>query len=343
MTAPEPATSVVLVTGVAQDLGARVARALSADGDLTVIGLDLIPPRHELGRAEYVHADERSAILPRLMADRGVDTVLHLGLASAALGRAAAKEANVIGTMQLVGATQASPRFRKLVLGSDAAVYGASGQAPARFTEDTALRATDATGLAKDLIEREQYGAALAGRRRDVVVTTLRFAELMGAGVTTELSRVLTQSVVPRPMGFNPRLQFLHPADAVRALEAVVRDDLPGVFNVGADDVLSLSQVLSILGRPGVGLPPKLRPLGDLFGGRNAVKVNNDQVALLTYGRVMDISRFTDLSGVRPNYTSRRAAEEFAAFGDPGLLSSHRVDVLFDQLAHVLSPRNARG
>ncbi|WP_051214858.1 NAD-dependent epimerase/dehydratase family protein [Granulicoccus phenolivorans] len=333
----------VLVTGVAQDLGARVARALAAGGDLTVIGLDLIPPRHELGGGEYVHADERSAILPRLMADRGVDTVVHLGLASAALGRAAAKEANVIGTMQLVAATQSSPMFRKLVIGSDAAVYGAYGQAPARFTESTPLRAADAAGLARDLIEREQYGAALASRRHDVVVTTLRLAELIGAGVTTALTRILTQSVVPRPMGFNPRLQFLHPADAVRALTAVIREDHPGVFNVAADDVLSVSQVLSILGRPGVGLPPSLRPIGDFFGGRNAVKVNNDQLALLTYGRVMDITRFTATTGVRPQYSSRRAVEEFAAFGEPGMLSSHRVDALIEQVAHVLSPRNARG
>lgn len=114
------------------------------------------------------------------------------------------------------------------------------------------------------------------------------------------------------------------------------------MFNVAADDVLSVSQVLSILGRPGVGLPPSLRPIGDFFGGRNAVKVNNDQLALLTYGRVMDITRFTATTGVRPQYSSRRAVEEFAAFGEPGMLSSHRVDALIEQVAHVLSPRNAR-
>ena len=66
------------------------------------------------------------------------------------------------------------------------------------------------------------------------MVTTLRLANLMGAGVDSQITRFLSLPVVPRVMGFDARLQFLHPTDAVGALLAVTRDDHPGTYNVGA-------------------------------------------------------------------------------------------------------------
>ena len=42
---------VVMVTGVSRDAGARCARRLAADPAIgTVIGIDVVPPRAELGR-----------------------------------------------------------------------------------------------------------------------------------------------------------------------------------------------------------------------------------------------------------------------------------------------------
>ena len=66
------------------------------------------------------------------------------------------------------------------------------------------------------------------------MVTTLRLANLMGAGVDSHVTRYLSMPVVPRVMGFDARLQFLHPSDAIEALLLVTRDDVPGTFNVAA-------------------------------------------------------------------------------------------------------------
>ena len=82
------------------------------------------------------------------------------------------------------------------------------------------------------------------------MVTTLRLANLMGAGVDSQVTRYLSMPVVPRVMGFDARLQFLHPTDAIEALLLVTRDDVPGTFNVAAADVVTLTQALRILGRP---------------------------------------------------------------------------------------------
>ena len=180
------------------------------------------------------------------------------------------KEINVIGTMQLLAACQKAETFRKLVVQSSISVYGASPRDPAKFTEDMSPRAQPRTGFGKDSLEIESYVRGLARRRPDVVVTTLRLANLMGAGVDSQVTRYLSLPVVPRVMGFDARLQFLHPSDAVAALLLVTRRDVPGTFNVAAPDIVTLSQALRKMGRPTVGVPQRCRAVGRHAGTTGA-------------------------------------------------------------------------
>jgi UDP-glucose 4-epimerase len=116
---------VVLVTGVSRDLGSRFARSL-AETDVEVIGIDVIPPRHELAKAEFIRADIRNPVISKVIATRGVDTVVHLAMVAtpdSAGGRSSMKEINVIGTMQLLAACQKAETVRKLVVQSSISVY----------------------------------------------------------------------------------------------------------------------------------------------------------------------------------------------------------------------------
>src|SRR4051812_5127904 len=110
---------VILVTGVSRDLGARFARTLSTRSDVEVIGVDVVPPRHDLGRARYLRVDIRNAVIGRVIGSEAVETVVHLSVVSTptgAGGRSAMKEINVIGTMQLLAACQRSETVRRLVI-----------------------------------------------------------------------------------------------------------------------------------------------------------------------------------------------------------------------------------
>ena len=97
---------VILVTGVARDLGARFARALAEDESLDVIGVDVTPPRHDLGQVEFVRADIRNPVIAKVIKARAVEAVVHMAIVASPgrAGRSSMKEINVIGTMQLLAA-----------------------------------------------------------------------------------------------------------------------------------------------------------------------------------------------------------------------------------------------
>ena len=341
------AKRVVLVTGVSRDLGARFARSLAAEAHLEVIGIDVIPPRHDLGTADFVRADIRNPVISKVIGVRGVDTVVHLAMVATpdtAGSRSSMKEINVIGTMQLLAACQKAETFQKLVVQSSISVYGASPRDPAKFTEDMSARAQPRTGFGKDSLEIEGYVRGLARRRPDVVVTTLRLANLMGAGVDSHVTRYLSLPIVPRVMGFDARLQFLHPSDAVAALLLATDHDVPGTFNVAAADIVTLSQALRKMGRPSVGVPHSAAPLvATLVRQARLVDFTADQIDALTYGRAMDTSRFAAETGFVPQFSSLGALEEFVNAARPGLLSPERVDSALAAVSRVLGATAVRG
>ncbi len=220
---------VVVVTGASRYLGAHVAARLAADPRIDrVIGIDQSEPGPEvdalLDQVEWIRVDAGS--VGGLLADLDVDTVVHLALVSSPDpqhgGRAAMKEQNVIGTMQLLAACQRAPRLRKIVVRSSTAAYGASFRDPAVFTEETEPREVPRGGFGRDILDIEGYVRGFRRRRGDVTATVLRFAPFIGSTADTTLTRYFAQPVVPTIFGRDARLQFLHFDDALEVLHRSV-------------------------------------------------------------------------------------------------------------------------
>ena len=75
---------VVLVTGVSRDLGRRFARALAADpGVSRVIGVDVVPPRGDIGDVTFVRADIRNPVIAKVIAKEDVNEYLRKSFYSA--------------------------------------------------------------------------------------------------------------------------------------------------------------------------------------------------------------------------------------------------------------------
>jgi len=346
---------VVLVTGVCRDLGSRLAGVLSADPSIDhIVGVDTVAPRPDqkaaLGRAEFVRADIRNPLIAKVIAQAGVDTVVHMNVVatpSGAGGRTAMKEINVIGTMQLLAACQKAPTMRKLVVKSTTAVYGSSPGDPALFTEDREPRAQASSGYAKDTVEVEGYVRGFGRRRPDVALTLCRFTNFVGPTTDSPLMRYLSLPVVPTVLGFDPRLQLCHEDDGVEVLRRATLEDHPGIYNVGGTGVLLLSQALRRLGRPSVPVPsPAVSAVARLLRGTGLVDFSPEQRDFLQHGRGADMSRLRREFGEVPRPTAE-AFEDFAAgsrarqvTGDVAAAAEQRV---LDLLARRRTAKGAVG
>jgi UDP-glucose 4-epimerase len=316
--------STVLVTGASRFVGGQLAARLAADPTIDrVIAVDAVPPRPELsrrlGRAEFIPVDLRSPLIAKVISDAKADTVVHASLSATPgssgapkNGRSAMKELNVIGTMQLLAACQRSTTLTRLVLKSTAAVYGMSSHHQAVFTERDEPNGIPPSGYAKDAVEVEGYIRGFSRRRADVDVTILRFTNVIGPRIDTALSRYFRLRMVPTVLGYDGRLQLLHEEDALAVLERATRTPLPGVFNVGGDGVLLVSQAIRRVGAIAVPVPgPAVGTVARLLRGAQLVDFSPEQIKLLNFGRVIDTSRLRGEFGFTPRWTTAQAFDDY--------------------------------
>ncbi|MDT7545074.1 MAG: UDP-glucose 4-epimerase [Actinomycetota bacterium] len=341
---------VVLVTGVSRYLGSRLAAVLAADPSVErVIGVDTVPPKPEiertLGRTEFVRADIRNPLIAKVIAQAEVDTVVHMNVIATPLGaggRTAMKEINVIGTMQLLAACQKAPSMRKLVVKSTTAIYGSSPRDPALFTESEEPRALPKSGYAKDAVEVEGYVRGFGRRRPDVTLSLMRFTNFIGPTIESSLTRYFSLPVVPTVFGFDPRIQLCHEDDGIEALRRATLEDHPGIFNVGGEGVLLLSQAIRRVGRPFVAVPsPAVSLVGQLFRRAGLVDFSPEQMRYLEHGRVADVSRFAKRFEWSPRPTAQ-AFEDFAQHR-PGFLTPELAASVEDRVLGLLASRRTAG
>ena len=307
---------VVLVTGVSRYLGGRFAKLLTATpGVSRVIGVDVVPPPHDIGDAEFVRADIRNPVIARVIARAEVDTVVHMNVLAtpvSAGGRMSMKEINVIGTMQLLAACQKAPSLRRLVVKSTSAVYGCSARDPALFTEDMGPKVTPRTGFGKDSVEVEGYVRGFSRRRPDVGVAVLRLANFIGPGMHTALTDYFELPVVPTVLGYDPRLQFVHEDDGLEALRLATTGSASGLVNVAGDGVVTLMQAIAMTGRVPVPVPaPMVSAVGQAVRRSGLADFTLDQIDFLTFGRGLDTGRMRSVLGFEPRYTSREAFADY--------------------------------
>ncbi|HET9608409.1 MAG TPA: NAD-dependent epimerase/dehydratase family protein [Acidimicrobiales bacterium] len=305
----------VLVTGLGSFWGGRVAQVLERDPSVDVIiGLDTSEPTVELERTEYVRTDEGYSILSRIVRATQVDTIVHTFLVvdSSQVSARHIHEINVIGTMNLfAAASQPESRVCNVVVKSSTLVYGSTYSDPVWFTEDSRRSALPRHPVERSLLEVEGYVRDYANDRPEVAVSLLRFSNVLGEDIVTPITRLLERPVVPCVFGFDPRLQFVHESDVIRAILFVLDNEVAGTYNVAGDGLLPWSEVVAMCDKRLVPLPPVGRGLAGALLTRLGVDMPPELIDLLTYGRGID-NRRLKAEGFEYRYTSAGAVRAFA-------------------------------
>jgi len=344
----------VLVTGADTFWGGRMVQALERDPDMDVIlGLGSKSPSVQFERAEFVRADQTYSILNRIVRATQVDTIIHTFLVvdSTLVPSRALHEINVIGTMNLLAAAGApgSP-VRHVVVKSSTLVYGSSEKDPATFAEDTPRAESPRTRLERSLVDAEGLVHDFADDNPGVLVSLLRFANVLGTDIVTPISKNLSRPLCPSIFGFDPLLQFVEEDDVVRSLEFATRQRVGGVFNVAGAGRLPWSEVAALCGTRLLPLPPTrpalaISPLVRL----GVFELPPELQALLRYGRGVDTRRLVD-AGFTYRYTSAGAVRSFirgvrlrrgAGRRPASYVYEHDVEQFFRHSPSVVHPADA--
>ncbi|MGH9124900.1 MAG: NAD-dependent epimerase/dehydratase family protein [Acidimicrobiales bacterium] len=345
----------VLITGLGSFWGGRMAQALEADPDIEhIIGLDVTEPTVPLERTEYVRADQSYSILSRIVKATQVDTIVHTFLIVDSTRGSARQlhETNVIGTMNLLAAAGAAgSSVRHIIVKSSSLVYGASQQDPAWFREPMSRVSPPRNRVERSLVEVEDYLRDFADDSPHVLVTLLRFTNVLGTDIVTPISAVLEQGVAPAILGFDPLVQFVEEDDVIRCLKFVFDRHLPGVYNVAGDGRIPWSEVAHLCdARVLPVLPPVLTGIfAGTLGTLGVMAVPPELLDLLRYGRGVD-NRKLKQAGFRYQHTSAGAVECFArgrrlrrTIGESRPAYTYEVDVeqFFRRSSAVVHPQEA--
>ncbi len=304
----------VLVTGLGTFWGGRVAQALESNDDIEVIvGLDTTEPTVELERTEYVRVDANYSILARIVKATQVDTIVHTFLVvdPTLMSKRDMHEVNVIGTMNLfAAASSGDSTVRNVMVKSSTVVYGCAPEDPIWFTEDTPRSRPPRRPVERSIQSVESYVRDFATDNPHVNVSMLRFSNVIGNGIETPLTRVLRLPVVPSVFGFDPRFQFVHEDDVVRAMTFALDNQLSGTYNVAGDGLLPWSEVATICGKRTVPLPPTGAGLLTAPLRLAGIELPEEYLNLLRYGRGVDNERLK-AKGFEYGFTSAQAVRAF--------------------------------
>jgi len=290
----------VVITGICGRLGRRLARNLHRVRP--VHGLDRRPFPDKPKDIEHHEIDVRRKKARDIFRRGDVGALVHLGVMHDPRGDSEDHHTwNVLGFQKLLDYARQYD-VPKLVLVSSANVYGPRPDNPQFLTEDAPLLAASAFSDMRDLVELDMLAQSFFWKYPRTETVILRPTHILGT-VKNAPSNYLRLKVVPTLMGFDPMMQVVHQDDLVQAILLSLQPGIRGIFNIAGPPPVSLSQGLSILGRPALPLPHTVARLGiDRLWRWRMTSFPAPELDFIRYVCMVDDSRARQVLGYAPRF-----------------------------------------
>jgi nucleoside-diphosphate-sugar epimerase len=323
----------VAVTGPTGTFGFGLIPLLQADARIgRIVGVarrPFDPSAHGWSKMEYRQGDVRDPDALR-EAFAGADAVVHLAfMITGTASRQTIRAINVEGTLCAFAAAAAAQASR-FVYASSVAAYGFHPDNPIGMTEDWPVRPAARLFYAQEKAELERLLRDQAQEHPDVGLYLLRPPIVLGphavgakdvlpgplAAAAGQMLAMAKRLGVPIPVPA-PELpmQFIHEDDVGQALLAcVVGAGSPGAYNIAADGVLTVPDVLRELGLTPVPVPAGLSS----NAARAAASIPSlpflppvtEWVEAAAHPAIMDTTKAQRELGWRPKYTALEALRD---------------------------------
>jgi UDP-glucose 4-epimerase len=250
-----PKGSTILVTGAAGGLASVVTGMLAEEYRLVGVDPRPMPYGRNFPGAFYT-VDYTHRRMAEVFRRNSFSAMLHVGriAATARLSQYVRYNVNVLGTRNLL---QLAKRYgvKTAVVCSTFHVYGAHQHNHLHLNEDDPLRASQIFPELTDAIELDNYARTFSLQFPETRTVILRPANIVGARISNEISRLLRNDYVPKLLGYDPMMQFIHERDVARALLAALGGERSGVYNVAGEGVVPWSKAIRIASGTPIPIP----------------------------------------------------------------------------------------
>jgi UDP-glucose 4-epimerase len=245
----------VLVTGGAGFIGANLVQRLSASGGYEVVVLDDLSagqPRPNFPREVRFVAGDFTDRLTLTACLHGVDVVVHLAALSGVVASVEDPRpsfaVNVAGSFQLLELARAANVRRVINASTGGALLG---EATPPISEQMAASPLSPYGASKLAVEG--YCSAFAGAY-GLACTTLRFSNVYGprsahkrSAVAAFIKNIIRDEPLVVYGDGSQRRDYLYVDDLARGIEAALKRQVIGVYQLGRGEGTTLHALIAIL------------------------------------------------------------------------------------------------
>jgi UDP-glucose 4-epimerase len=297
----------VAITGVNSYFASTVLPKLEADPEIeTIIGIDVTPWRGGFEKVTFHKEDIRSDKIADLLT--GVDVLYHLAFIVGEIqDKEATRDININGSRNVFSAC-ARNHVEKVIYTSSMTVYGSRPDNPIGITEELPVSRHDGNYYSSSKVEVEDLAMDFFKDHPRITLTILRAALLVGPGIDNMFSRLWSLKLAALPAGNTAHNQLIHEEDLGEALYLAYEKDVPGIYNVTADDAVPTRWCFRTAGAVVLSLPELLlKPLASAAFKLRVFPASGGWVRLSKYTVFGLSDKFKKATGWQPKYTSAQA------------------------------------
>lgn len=243
----------IAMTGACTFLNTLVLKRLAESPAVTQVHIfdikapDIVSPKFVFHRIDLTK-DSASSEMASILIKHHITALIHGALFSGPTRKHGYHhEVESIGTYHVLNAA-AEAGIKRLVVHSSTFVYGAHPQNPNFICENYGLKPRGPY-FVKTRVDVENQIADFANTYTKTQVIVLRFAPILGPNSTNIRARYFMAGIVPKALGYDPLLQFIHEDDALQAQMLALKSSACGVFNIVGKGVLPLSTGIHLAGK----------------------------------------------------------------------------------------------
>lgn len=304
----------VLITGGAGFLGAHVAAALVARGDVErVVAGDVRAPEHPLEGVLYEECDVTvPAGLAALLQRHGIDVVVHLAaIVNPGRDHDLEYRVDVEGTRNLLAACIESG-VERIVVSSSGAAYGYHPDNPEWLRESDPVRGNDEFPYSRHKRLVEELLADYRVSQPQLEQVVFRIGTILGPTVRNQITALWDGPRILAIRGSDSPFVFAWVDDVAAAMVRAATDGPPGIYNIAGDGKVTVRGLAARLGKPVLTIPASLLAFALRVGRLLHLTVHGpEQVRFLRYRPVLANDALKERFGHVPRYSSTAAFEAY--------------------------------